>query len=36
MIEEDIFGEDSLKLVLRYGNHTILNFDNLVLCLLRR
>lgn len=27
MIEEDIFGEDSLKLVLRYGNHTILNFD---------
>ena len=27
MIDEDIFGEDLLKLVIRYGNHTILNFD---------
>ena len=27
MIDEDIFGEDQLKLVIRYGNHTILNFD---------
>ena len=27
MIDEDIFGEDLLKLVIRYGNRTNLNFD---------
>lgn len=27
MLEEDIFGEDSIILVLRYGDHAIQNFD---------
>ena len=27
MFEEDIFGEDSVTLVLRYGDYVIQNFD---------